>query len=86
MTTGTNGGPTETEYQSGDSPQSWATRHMNAVTDVSSSEATLETDWEATEGKVGVTTDREPGETDAAFVARHEIAVLEAMLTSPPQL
>lgn len=84
MTTGTNGGPTETDYQNGESVESWVTRHMESVTDVSCSESTLESTWEADGGKITVTSEREQYETDAEFVTRHEIAALEAMLTSPP--
>lgn len=84
MTTGTNGGPTETDYENGESVESWVTRHTDNVTANSADGSELETTWEAKTGTISVSTERRANETDLEFVERHELDTVLVMLTSPP--
>jgi len=84
VTTGTNGGPTETSYEKGEGVQTWVTHHTDEVTADGADGSELETSWEAKEGVITVTSTRRPGESDLDFVERHELAAVLVMLSTPP--
>lgn len=84
VTTGTNGGPTETSYDTGEGVQKWVTHHTDEVTADGADGSELETTWESEEGMISVSSTRLPGESDLDFVERHELAAVLVMLTTPP--
>jgi hypothetical protein len=83
-TTGTNDDPQETLHEAGQSIRDWVSRHLENVTDASSSKQTLTTMWTAKSGPMTVTTERQVGENDADFVERHQIEMLLEMLEDNP--
>lgn len=84
VTTGTNGGPTETDYETGEGVQTWVTHHTDEVTADGAEGSELETSWESDEGMIHVSSKRRPGESDLDFVERHELAAVLVMLSTPP--
>jgi hypothetical protein len=83
-TTGTTNDPASTKHQNGESVQSWVTRHDKKVGDATPSGNSLTTSWPCASGTETVTTNRNAGETDAAFQARHITDYLLQMLDCPP--
>ena len=83
-TTGTTTDPIGTKHVSGESVQDWVKRHDRKVAGSTPSGDSLTTTWPCASGTETVTTDRLPGETNTAFIQRHTIAYLSAMIECPP--
>lgn len=83
-TTGTTSGPIVTTHQSGESVRDWVERHNEAVGAQVPTGNLLVTEWTCEEGVQRVRTHRNPGESDPAFVERHEVEYVTDMLGCPP--
>ena len=83
-TTGTTNDPVRTTHESGESVQGWVKRHDKKVATSTPSGNTLTTTWPCANGQEITTTDRDPGESDTAFIQRHIAAYLAAMIECPP--
>lgn len=83
-TTGLTGGSVSTPHQSGQSTREWIDAHTAAVDQGTPKNDTLTTTWTSLAGPEQVVTIREPGESDALFLARHEAAYCAEMVTAPP--
>jgi hypothetical protein len=82
-TTGMTGGPISTTHKSGESVLQWVGRHNTSVENGTPGN-TLTTKWPCSSGEETVTTNRNPGESDADFITRHENVYLLEMNGCPP--
>ena len=83
-TSGLAGGDVSTMHQSGQSTSDWVGAHNTAVSPETPDGDTLSTTWTSQAGDEEVKTTRNPSETDANFLRRHEAAYLLAMLDASP--
>jgi hypothetical protein len=83
-TTGVAGGPITTTYQSGQTTREWVDTHNAAVGSSTPSGNKLTTTWTSSAGAQEVITNRLQDESDAAFLARHQIDYLTGMTSAPP--
>lgn len=83
-TTGTTNDPVSTKHQSGEGVQEWVKRHDKKVSGATPSGDSLTTSWPCASGQESTTTDRIAGESNTAFVQRHIMAYLLAMIECPP--
>lgn len=83
-TTGTTTDPIGTKHVSGESIQEWVKRHDKKVSSATPSGDHLTTTWPCASGQETVTTDRIAGESDTAFIQRHIMEYVLAMIECPP--
>jgi len=68
----------------GETIPAWTGRHTTAVQASTPNANALTTSWTATSGVQAVTTAREPGESDEAFLTRHALDYTMMMIGAPP--
>lgn len=84
-TTGTTSDPVSTTHKPNEPTADWVDRHNKAVTASTPSGDTLTTQWNSSATPRTTTTRRNPAESDAEFVLRHQNDYLTAMIENPPE-
>jgi hypothetical protein len=83
-TSGTDCDPLSTDRLHGEAVGKWVGRHSDSVTDSNPIGDTLSTTWTIGTGTKTWKTDRDAGESNAAFTMRHVLEYTTAMIEYPP--
>ena len=83
-TSGVKNGPKSTSHDSGETTETWVSRHTIKVQASQPNGQRLTTTWTSANGAQSRATERFPNETDESFLLRHIFDYMDLMAVEPP--